>query len=280
MLVGTHTYAATGESARRQAASVDSLRTLHGVDVVNAQLEHAPHHVPGISTLAALTGTSNGVTGRPGPLKPLMSDMFNVLAAEAAARGLQYFCFTNGDILVSQDAIDWMLERQLEAYVFAREDFDLATGASRGIEIFGIDVVAIATEWWHRNRARFRDYIVAEGTWDNVYAAILLCHANAAIENRRGLVRHEAHPQVWDKSPFAEYTRLLAAYDAAYFTLWCRYVEALQRLRAAASSDVQEEALAREVFVWRPSAFERAIQAGRNVKARVRYDCGRLGWSG
>jgi hypothetical protein len=73
---------------------------------------------------------------------------------------------------------------------------------------------------------------VGESTWDNVYASILLCHANAAIENRRGLVRHEQHALAWTASPFVEYTRLLAAFDAGYFTLWCRYIDALQRLRA------------------------------------------------
>jgi hypothetical protein len=163
-----------------------------------------------------------------------------------------------------------MLDSQAGVCICAR-GFRCGDRRIWGTELFGIDVIAIATAWWPQNRMRFRDYIIAESIWDNVYTAILSCHADTAIENRRGLIRHEAHPQVWGMSPFAEYTRLLAAYDAAYFSLWCRYVEALQRLRSAGSSDVQEEALAREVFVWRPSVLQRAIQACRNVKARVRY---------
>jgi hypothetical protein len=275
MLIGTVTYAAADEAARRQAAAVDSLRALHGVELVNPQFAHAPHHVHGILTLAVLTRTSNDASGRSGPLKPLVSDTFNALATEATARGLPYFCFTNGDVLFSQDAVDWMLEDQMQAYVLSRDDFDRPTGDSRGPLLFGIDVIAIATDWWHQNRTRFRDYIVGEPTWDNVYSAILLCHAKTAIENRRGLIRHEVHAQAWGRSPFAEYTRLLAAYDAAYFTLWCRYVEGLQRLRAAGATADQEAALAADVFVWRRSALQRTIQVGRNVKARVRY-----GWGG
>jgi hypothetical protein len=209
-----------------------------------------------------------------------MSEMFDALATEAAARGQPYFCFTNGDILVSQDAVDWVLEAQKQAYLFSREDFDAATGGSQGMLLYGIDVIAIATDWWRQHRTRFRDYIVADSIWDNVYAAILLCHANTAIENRRGLIRHAAHPQALGMSPFAEYTRLLAAYDAGYFTLWCEYVEGLVRLRTAGATAEQEAALAAEVFVWRPSVLQRAIQVGRNVKARVRYAWGRSDWSG
>jgi hypothetical protein len=280
MLIGTHTYAAADVAGQRQAAAVDSLRALHCVELVNLQLTRAPHHVPGISTLATLTRTSNEASGLRGPVKAIMSDLFDALAAEATARRLPYFCFTNGDVSFSQDAVDWMLEEQMQAYVFSREDFDRTTGNSGGPLLSGIDVIAIATDWWHRNRGRFRHYIVGEPAWDNVYAAILLCHANTAIENRRGLVRHEDHPRAWLTSPFAEYTRLLAAYDAGYFSLWCRYVEALQRMRAAGSTAEQEAALASEVFVWRPSARQRAVQVGRNVKARVRYAWRRIDRSG
>jgi hypothetical protein len=271
MLIGTHTFAAAGEAGRRQAAAVDSLQALRSVDLVNLQLARAPHDVPGIPTLAVLTRTSNDVTGLHGLVKPLMSEMFDALATEAAARGQPYFCFTNGDIHVTQGAVDWMLEAQKQAYVLSRDDVDAATGGSHGTLLYGIDVIAIAIDWWRQNRMRFRDYIIGEFAWDNVYAAILLCHANTAIENRRGLIRHEVHAQAWSTSPFAEYTRLLTAYDAGYFTLWCRYVDGLQRLRAAGSTPAQEEALAAEVFVWRPSALQRAIQVGRSVKACVRY---------
>ena len=271
ILIGTRLYAAAGEAAGRQAAAVASLRTLTGVALVNLQFVHAPHHVDGIRTLATLQRTSRDVARRDGPEKPLVSEMFDALAAEATALGLRAFCFTNGDIVFSQAAVDWIREGDRDAWVFSREEFDGATGRSGGMQIAGIDVIAVSIRWWTANRSRFGDYIVGESTWDNVYASILLCHANAAIENRRGLVRHEQHALAWTASPFVEYTRLLAAFDAGDFTLWCRYIDALQRLRAERAGPAQEDALARATFVWRPSPWQRMVQAGRNVKARVRY---------
>jgi hypothetical protein len=103
-----------------------------------------------------------------------------------------------------------------------------------------------------------------------------MCHADAAIENRHGLVRHEAHASVWSNSPFAQYTRFLTALDAGYFTLWYRYWEGLVRLRAAGAGAEEEAAWARRVFVWEPGPRQRLMQQGRDVKALVRYAAWKL----
>ena len=70
---------------------------------------------------------------------------------------------------------------------------------------------------------------------------------------------------------FGQYVRRLAALDAGYFTLWCRYWDGLVRLRAAGASAADELELAREVFVWRPSLRDRAVQVARSLKADLRY---------
>ena len=126
LLVGTHTFTAGPDGMRRQAAGVASLTALRGVAVVNLQFESNPHHVAGVETLASLRSSSNSVTGRSGVRKPLMSELFDVLGAEAAARGIDWFCFTNGDIIFSQEAVDWILAAPGDAAVLSREDFDPA----------------------------------------------------------------------------------------------------------------------------------------------------------
>jgi hypothetical protein len=278
MLIGTHTFAAAGDSARRQAAAVASLRALRNVEIVNVQFERNPHHIDGVTSLAVLRLTSNGITGRRGPAKPVMSELFDALAAHAASRGLPLFCFTNADIIFTQAAVDWMLSVPRDGYVLSRQDFDGRTGIPSKIEVAGTDVFAISTEWWARNRTRFRPYIAAEAGWDNIYTAVLLCHADAILENRRPLVRHEIHPPGPRPSPhFGEYMRMLCAFDARYFSIWYRYWEGLLRLRAAGASVEEEAAWAREVFVWKPTLAQRLFQAGRNVKARVRYGWWKLG---
>jgi hypothetical protein len=271
VLIGTNTYPGGPGAIQRQEQAVRALQALRGVDVVNVQFARQPHEFAGLRTLPLLTRSSNSVSGRRGPAKPIVSEIFDVLAADASARSIEYICFTNSDIIFTQQAVDWILDGGKEAYLFSREDFDRETGAALKMELAGVDVMAVATSWWLAHRRRFRRYIAGDACWDNVYTAIVMCHADAAIENRRGLVRHAMHATAWSNSPFAQYTRLLTALDAGYFSLWYRYWEGLRRLRAAGAAAEDEAAWAREVFVWRPAARARLVQRGRDVKALVRY---------
>lgn len=272
LLIGTHTFAAAGDSARRQAACIASLRSLQGVDLVNVQFERDPHHVDGVRTLAVLRNTSNSLTGRAGPMKPDVSEILAALASEAVSDGVPLFCFTNADIIFTQAAVDWLTSTPKEAMVLSRQDFDGASGAAVRMELAGTDVFAMTTAWWADNRRRFRRYLLAEGGWDNIYTAVLLCHAHALLENRRPLVRHEIHPAGPMPSPhFGEYIRLLCALDAQYFTRWCLYWDRLVGLRERGATEEEETAWAREAFTWTPSAGERLTQSARNIKAHLRY---------
>ena len=239
---------------------------------MNVQFTRGAHHVDNLTTLPTLHRDATTVTGREGPRKPIVSDIFNAIWTEARRLGAQYFGFTNADILVSQEVVDVIVKGGRDAYILAREDIDGATGRVKSVGIYGVDMFAIATEWWTEHRNRFRDYILGEAVWDNVYASVLMCHANAMIENRRPLVRHEAHPQNWTTAgPFADYQRLLAAYDATYFSLWCEYVATLLAMREKGNSAEDEDAMARSTFHWPPSLGKRATQLARNVKATLVY---------
>jgi hypothetical protein len=270
-VIGTHTFDATGDASRRQAAALDALRVLREVRVVNVQFASGGHEAEGLDTLPVLVRDSTVVTGRSGPRKPIVSDIFDALATEARRRELPCFAFTNADIHVSQEAAEWLASTQ-DARMLSRQDFDGSSGLPLGMVLPGIDAFALSTTCWEAQRWRFRAYIAGEPTWDNVYASILMCHGAAAIGNRAPLIRHEAHPTVWgDRGPFADYTRLLAAQDAGYFSLWCRYWDRLEQLRASNAPEADERALAAEVFVWSPSFRQRAMQAARTIKAHARY---------
>ena len=272
ILIGTHTFAARGDGMRRQAACVASLQALERVEAVNIQFAKDPHHADGVETVPSLRNTSNGLTGRAGPSKPDVSEIFAVLASEAARRGIRLFCFANGDIIVSQAAVDWMLSTPKDTFVFSRENFDGPSAESRGMELAGTDVFAMTIRWWERNARRFRRYLLGEGGFDNIYTAIMMCHADGIIENRRPLVRHEVHAPGPMPSPhFGEYIRLLCALDAQYFTRWCRYWDGLVRMRGQRASADEEAAWSREAFTWPPSPREALVQRGRNVKAYLRY---------
>ena len=79
LLIGTHTFAAPGDGARRQAACLASLAALDGVRTVNVQFARDPHRVEGIETLAVLRHTSTALSGRAGPMKPDVSEIFAAL---------------------------------------------------------------------------------------------------------------------------------------------------------------------------------------------------------
>ena len=272
VLIGTHTYPASGGAVHRQQEAVQALLALRGAEIVNVQFAHQPHDVAEVRTLAMLRQSSNSVSGRRGPSKAIVSEILDVLAAEASARSMDYICFTNADIIFTQQAVDWIAGSGREAYLFSREDFDGETRAPIQMEIAGVDVVAVATSWWLANRRRFRRYIAGEACWDNVYTAIVMCHADALIENRRALVRHERHPMGPMPSPyFGQYVRMLTALDAGYFSLWYRYWDGMRGLRAAGATAEAEAAWARDVFVWKPAVRARVVQRGRDVKALVRY---------
>ena len=273
LVLGTHTFAATGDAARRQAAAIETLRSLRGVAPVNVQFAYGGHSVGGVETLSVLSRDACTVSSREGPRKPIIPDILDALCHRAERAGARTFGFMNADIHVSQEAVEWIAAGAHDAWLISREDFDGATGAPLAMNTAGVDVIAISTAWWRRNRPRFRPYLAGEAVWDNVYTAILLCHADALLENRRPLTRHEAHPIAWSPGggPFGSYTQYLAALDAGYFSLWCRYWADLQEVRRAGASPEAERELARQVFVWRPHMAQRAVQGLRGLKARLRY---------
>ena len=224
LVVGTHTFAASGDAARRQLAAMDTLRLLRGVVPVNVQFARDGHSVAGIETQPRLARDSCTVTGRAGPRKPILCDILDLLCARAEETRTRCFAFMNADIHLSQEAVDGIAQGTQDGWLFSREDYDGQTGASLGMVTAGTDVIALSTDWWRHNRSRFRPYIVGEAVWDNVVTSIVMCHADAMLENRRPLARHEAHPLAWSPGtgPFGLYTQYLSALDSGYFSIWCR----------------------------------------------------------
>lgn len=271
LLLGVNVYEAKGEAARRQANCLDSLRALKNVSLVNLQFEDEILEVEGFTTLARLVNDSRRVTGLSGARKPILSEVFSVLAEQARHGGHSHFAFANSDIIFTQDAIDRVLTYPKETYIFSRVDFDYDTPAGAEIMTFGTDVFVLERRWWAANSKRFRDYILGEGCWDNVYTSIMLCHSDGLLLNREPLVKHERHPSPFTSSVFAQHNGFLAALDRLYFSLWCEYHSGLTKLRERHAGVEEEIELRRKVFRWNPSPQDRLLQAYRGSKARIKY---------
>jgi hypothetical protein len=270
VLIGMNFYAARGDAAQRQDRAIAALRGLAGAQAVNLQWADDVFAVSGIATVAGLRRDSCGVARRAGRRKPIVSEMLDLLSAEADARGCRWMLLANGDIAITPEALALIEREAREGYAFTRTDVDERTGAPAGVMSFGVDAFAIDVGWWRRHRARFRAYILGEPVWDNVYTAVLLTHANAAFVIQPGLLVHPRHDSPWQGSVYAEYTRYLAALDRPYFSRWAEFHGELSRLGSEPAQDVVS-ALARRVFDPRVVRRGRMLQRARVAKAWFRY---------
>jgi hypothetical protein len=270
--IGTQFYPADADSERRQARSRASLLRLDGVVPVNLQFADEAYRPDGFRTLAVLRQDSKTVTGAgSGARKPIVSEMFDALAGVARAEGCRFFAYLNADVEVTPAAIETIVKGDRDGYGFSRADVDPVSGAELGVELFGLDMFAIDTAWWTRERRRFRPYIAGEACWDNVYASIVCAHGRGAIVNERPGILHERHSALWKDGPFAEYNGFLAALDAPYFSRWCHYAASLDEALKA-GTPVDRQRLANDTLGdARLSAGETLRHAVRQVRARVGY---------
>ena len=272
--LGSNSYPSRGEDARRQQAALDSWRGLPGVDLVDLQFadEPDPPAVPGFRCVPRLRHDSRKITGAAGRRKPIVSEMFDLLAREALAAGNDIFVFSNVDILLTPDtvaAIHAAAADGCRAQVFSRMDFDGKTGADVAMIYPGQDTFAVDARWWLDNRWRFRPYIIGETSWDNVFTAIMLCHAPTRLHNRETLARHEEHDVIWFDSPFRTHNLLLLTLDSYYYLDWCQFCSGLRVLRpdGVAGDEAQEAAWRQSSFQMRPPLRNRLIHVGRVARA-------------
>ena len=272
LLLGVNAFPAPGEGGARQARALESWRALRGVRLANLQWPDEVFEVDGFATHPVLAHDSRTASGRPGPRKPLVSEMFGHLASIAQREGCTWFGFANGDIQWTQAAADFAAARSLEAAAFSRMDVDSQTGRDLEMVTAGIDAFVFSVEWWRRHHHRFRGYIGGEPVWDNVYAAIVLRYARSYLVNREPLIRHERHPAGdWGKSPFAPYVAHLAALDRLDFSRWAVYHYELLRMRERGIDPDAEDRLQHDVFHAPEPRSGRLLQSARAAKARAAY---------
>src|SRR5262245_42402661 len=198
--IGTRFYPASDDSERRQQRARDALAALSPlghVHRVSLQFTDETFRPAGFDTRPVLRLDSRRVTGGGRVRKPIVSEMFDALAAAAAERGDRYFAYLNADIEVASAAVARIVDGGRDAYAFCRMDLAPATREPREVLLLGLDLFAAGVDWWQRERRRFRPYIAGEALWDNVYAAIMASHGNADIVDRDPAIFHEQHPASW-----------------------------------------------------------------------------------
>ena len=236
-----------GDTANREAAAQASLAALDSshAECVNLTFTDVEPTSGLLPYRPVLTLDAPRVSGVAGARKPVITEMLDVLAADAAARRIPRLGLVNGDIIVLPEAIERIASIDRPAIAVSRTD--VGGDAAEGPLLYGVDMVVFDLAFWRKERRRFRAYLLGEAVWDNVYASIIVCHGGTLL-NRERLILHERHPPAFRGTPFERYVHLLAARDRTYFSLWCRYVARAEALRAGGGSADDEFALQREVF--------------------------------
>ena len=269
--IGTQFYPMAEGAGDRQRRAREALLRLEDVTRINLQFTDEPFSPEGFRTLPVLRRDSRTVTGSRSRRKPIVSEMFDALAAAAAAARCRYFVYLNADIEVTPHAIARIQSGGRDGYAYCRVDVDPATRVPLQVQIFGIDMFAIDVAWWQRHRRRFRPYIAGEPCWDNVYASVLCSHGNAEIVHDAPGIFHEMHATTRGADLFAQYNAYLATLDAPYFSRWAAYVARLQASQAT-GADVDGPRLATEVFRGQTRSLrDYAVHAARQLRARVRF---------
>ena len=269
ILLGTSVSGRIGAAAREGTAqaSLAALESSGAAACVNLIFhdEAAPASAS-IGVLPALRLDAPTLSGVDGPRKPIVSEMLDVLASEAARRGIRRIGLVNGDIVVSASAIEHALRMPHPAAALARTD----TGGELPDSLLrhGIDMFTFDAAFWRRERRRFRDYILGEPVWDNVYASIAACHGGAIV-NRERLLLHTRHASSFASSPYARYVHLLAARDSSYFRLWCRYVARVEAMAPGGMTEERDGQLQREIF-RAPGLAAEAVDVARATWWRAR----------
>lgn len=269
--IGTRFYPAAADSDRRQQRSRDSLLRLSDVHRVNLQFADEAFRPGGFETRTVLRQDSHTVTGGGGVRKPIVSEMFEALAAVARERGDRYFVYLNADIEVAPEALDRIRGGGGDGYAFCRIDLAATTREPRDVLRSGLDMFAVDAAWWTRERARFRPYIAGEPLWDNVYAAVLASHGRCEIVDTAPGIYHEQHAASWGGGLYEAYNGYLTALDAPYFSRWAAYHARLEAARRSGAA-VDRAAIMRDIFavpVLRGLDYPKHL--ARCLKARVRY---------
>lgn len=247
LLLGT-SISGRADAAAREAVAQESLAALHDAGTaqcVNLTFVDAASPAGRCEVLPVLRLDAPSVSGTSGPRRPIVSEMLDALAAVAVSRGIDRIGLVNGDILVTRDAAQRALDSPLPALAFSRTD--VGGGEPDKNLLYGVDLFTFDVTFWRERRDKFRAYPLGDGVWDNVYAAVVICHGGLLL-NRERLILHERHPRSREGSAYARYVHLLAARDRSYFTLWCQFAERAQALRTAGGTRQEEEALQRDVF--------------------------------
>ena len=219
-----------GES-HRQSVAIDSwlhLKDKHDLDVYNVQFIQPEYTDNRINTLNVLDRDSTSVTGGSKKL-PFVNDIFNSLAH----LDCDYFIYCNSDVIVNANLLKFINSNQPDCFACSRLDInniksfdDVLNKQIQPIryEIAGFDTFIFSRHWYKKHNSLFRDYLIGQPCWDQVYATIMKIYGdNTDFGNSfPPYCFHIHHEQTWQQSDTPEKTFNMNQKEHYFDKLMCR----------------------------------------------------------
>lgn len=184
-------------------------------------------------------------------LKPVIYEMFDALANT----GHDYFVFTNSDIIISEEAIDWMLNQsRFDSACFSRVDLEPENRRNfSDCPPYGFDLFYIKSSWWKRNRIDFLNLpnTYAEPCWDLAYATNLHILSFCYFHNKIPLIYHIPHHGRWSINTIEGSFSQNIFNKTILINLWNDYFANNVLRRNYINKRITSEIIAREINVER-----------------------------
>lgn len=186
ILIGFNTFG----SYKRQNIAVESYKHLatlfpNVVSLLDVQFKDEKNTFSspyGIDVQFSLDRSSLDVTTGGTKKLPFVNDIINALAE----KNCDYFIFTNSDVIINKNLIDYILAKKPECMACSRldiADIDSFESLKTQIapvrwEIGGFDTFVFKRGWYEIHKHLFHDYLLGKPYFDHVYAGLMQCYGD------------------------------------------------------------------------------------------------------
>ena len=136
------------------------------------------HNHNNVVTLDKLSRSSLDLVDDGTKKLPVVRDIFELGASQCDPD--DYFIFTNNDVIINKNLIEHIRDAKPGTMACSRlniknidnfQQFLDRDITPTNYEIVGYDVFIFRCKWWHQHSSIFRDYLLGQPVWDNVFVA-------------------------------------------------------------------------------------------------------------
>lgn len=163
-----------------------------------------------IEPVFSLTRSSNSVIPNYPKKLPFVNDIIHSLFIKAVELGCEYFIFTNSDVILKSNLINYINTSKPDSFACSRLDISNIESFQYILdqnvtpiryEIAGFDTFVFNVNWYEKHQALFRDYLLGKPQWDQVYATLMKVYGgNHPFGNQLPpYCLHIQHEATWQK---------------------------------------------------------------------------------